>query len=193
MLLLWLVLLPVTGLSGLQVAWRGLIVEQALLTHAHRTTCWVYQALGRRRLSRWPNGLQVEAYARETKLPDGRRLIDEGWVQTNLAKVYAGVEYLRLLNWKVAWTASEGTLSPADASAVKVYGTEFYLDALRTLTEVMGPRGYLARGSKGAVAMGTLEGYYRSLLILTFGGGTNEIQRDLIGLFGLGLPRVPRH
>jgi hypothetical protein len=33
---------------------------------------------------------------------------------------------------------------------------------------------------------------YRGLLILTFGGGTNEIQRDLIGLFGLGLPRVPR-
>ena len=42
------------------------------------------------------------------------------------------------------------------------------------------------------VADGMVETLYRSLLILTFGGGTNEIQRDLIGLFGLGLPRIPR-
>ena len=39
---------------------------------------------------------------------------------------------------------------------------------------------------------GQLAGLYSALLILTFGGGTNEVQRDLIGLFGLGLPRVPR-
>ena len=48
------------------------------------------------------------------------------------------------------------------------------------------------RGSAEAVVNGHLETLYRSLLILTFGGGTNEIQRDLIGLFGLGLPRIPR-
>jgi hypothetical protein len=34
--------------------------------------------------------------------------------------------------------------------------------------------------------------YYRSMVILTFGGGTNEIQRDLIATFGLGLPRLGR-
>jgi hypothetical protein len=49
------------------------------------------------------------------------------------------------------------------------------------------------RGSKEAVAEGVLDAMYRGLMILTFGGGTNEIQRDLIGLFGLGLPRIPRH
>jgi hypothetical protein len=59
--------------------------------------------------------------------------------------------------------------------------------------EVMGPRGYLARGSERAVASGLLETLYRGLMILTFGGGVNEVQRDLIGLFGLGLPRIPRH
>ena len=29
-------------------------------------------------------------------------------------------------------------------------------------------------------------------LILTYGGGTNELQRDLIAMFGLGFPRSPR-
>jgi alkylation response protein AidB-like acyl-CoA dehydrogenase len=135
----------------------------------------------------------VRDYARETRLADGRRLIDEEWVQLNLARVHAGLEFLRLLNWKVAWSSTKGTLAPADASAVKVFGTEFYLDGFQWLMEILGPRGYLARGSPEAVAAGHLENLYRSLMILTFGGGVNEVQRDLIALFGLGLPRIPRH
>ena len=126
------------------------------------------------------------------RLADGRRLLDEEWVQLNLAKVYAGLEFLRLINWKVAWTSTKGTLSPADASATKVFGTEFYLEAFRLLMEIMGQRGYIKRGSPEAVFDGQLESLYRGLLILTFGGGTNEIQRDLISLFGLGFPRIPR-
>jgi len=132
-------------------------------------------------------------YAKSVRLADGRRLLDEEWVQVNFAKVYAGVEYLRLLNWKVASSAKKGALSPADASATKVYGTEFYLDGFQLLMEIVGPRAYLTRGSPEAVAAGHLEGLYRSLMILTFGGGVNEVQRDLIALFGLGLPRIPRH
>ncbi|RKZ09399.1 acyl-CoA dehydrogenase [bacterium] len=135
----------------------------------------------------------VVAYARETELPDGRRLIDEEWVQLNLAKVYKGLSFLRLINWKVAWSASQNSLSPADASATKVFGTEFYLDSLRLMMEVLGQQGYLTNGSAHAIAKGRCESLYRGLVILTFGGGTNEIQRDLIGLFGLGLPRIPRH
>jgi len=135
----------------------------------------------------------VRSWARATKLPDGRRVADQEWVQMNLARVYSGLEFLRLLNWKVAWSSTQGRLDPADASSVKVFGTEWYVESFRLLMEVLGPRAYLKRGSPDAVLMGHLEVLYRSLLILTFGGGTNEIQRDLIGLFGLGFPRVPRH
>ncbi len=60
------------------------------------------------------------------------------------------------------------------------------------MMEVMGQRGYLRHESDEAIANGIVETLFRSLLILTFGGGTNEIQRDLIGLFGLRLPRIPR-
>jgi alkylation response protein AidB-like acyl-CoA dehydrogenase len=58
--------------------------------------------------------------------------------------------------------------------------------------EVIGQAGYLRRGSPGAVLKGRLEMYARSMVILTFGGGTNEIQRDLIAIFGLGMPRSLR-
>jgi alkylation response protein AidB-like acyl-CoA dehydrogenase len=52
----------------------------------------------------------------------------------------------------------------------------------------MGPEGAIKRGSTGAVLRGRVERSYRGTLILTFGGGTNEIQRDLIAGFGLLMP-----
>jgi len=135
---------------------------------------------------------ETKRYAMSTRLADGRRVIDQEWVQTHLARVFAGLEFLRLVNWKVAWTGSQGRLDVADASTIKVFGTEFYLQSFRLLMEILGPRAYLKRGSPDDVLQGRLELNYRSLLILTFGGGTNEIQRDLIGMFGLGIPRAPR-
>jgi alkylation response protein AidB-like acyl-CoA dehydrogenase len=154
--------------------------------------------LNHERVTLCSSGLLEQSYeatlrfAQQTKLPDGRRVADQEWVQLNLARVYAGLEFLRLLNWKVAWTGSQGKLDVADASSIKVFGTEWYLESFRLLMEIIGPRAALRRGTPGAVALGQLEQLYRSLLILTFGGGTNEVQRDLIGLFGLRLPRVPR-
>ena len=135
---------------------------------------------------------EVRRWASETKLGGGRRVIDQEWVRVNLARVWSGLQFIRLLNWKVAWQGTQGRLDVADASSLKVFGTEWYMQSFRLLMEVLGPQSYLQRGSPEALLLGRLETNYRSLLILTFGGGTNEIQRDLIGLFGLRLPRVPR-
>ena len=135
---------------------------------------------------------ETVAWAHDTKRPEGGRVIDQEWVQIGLARVAAGLEFLRLINWKVAWTGTQGRLDVADASTIKVFGTEFYLESFRILMEIVGPRAYLRRGSRDAVGVARMEMLYRSLLILTFGGGTNEVQRDLIGMFGLGLPRMPR-
>ena len=134
----------------------------------------------------------VRAWAQDTKLADGRRVIDQEWVQVHLARVYARLEFLKLINWKVAWTATQGHLDVADASTIKVFGTEFYMEAFKLLLEVVGQAGYLTRDTPDSVLAGRLEMYARSLVILTFGGGTNEIQRDLIAIFGLGLPRSLR-
>jgi 3-oxocholest-4-en-26-oyl-CoA dehydrogenase alpha subunit len=134
----------------------------------------------------------VRRWARATVLVDGRRVIDQEWVRLSLARVAARAEFLRLVNWKVAWALTTGELNPADASATKVFGTELYCEAYRLLLEVLGQPGYLRRGTPGAVLRGRLERSYAGTLILTFGGGTNEIQRDIIAMIGLGMPRAPR-
>ncbi|HUY65960.1 MAG TPA: acyl-CoA dehydrogenase family protein [Acidimicrobiales bacterium] len=134
---------------------------------------------------------ETRRWAQREKLADGRRVIDRQWVQLHLARVHARAEYLKLLNWKVAWAADKG-LNPADASATKVFGTEFALEAYRLLLEVVGQAGYLPEGSPGAVLQGKLERSSRSQTIFTFGGGTNEVQRDIIAMVGLGMPRAPR-
>jgi alkylation response protein AidB-like acyl-CoA dehydrogenase len=135
---------------------------------------------------------EVREWAQTTKLPDGRRVVDQEWVQLSLARVAARLEFLRLINWKVAWTATEGRLDVADASSIKVFGTEFYLEAFRLLMEIVGQVAYVKSGSPEAVLKSRMERMYRSLIILTFGGGTNEIQRDLISVFGLGMPMASR-
>ena len=134
---------------------------------------------------------QVREWAQNTKDVHGNRLIDSEWVQLNLARVLAKVEYLKLINWELA-SAKTGTLNPADASAAKVFGTELATEAYRLLMEVLGTSATLRSGSPGALLRGRIERMHRSALILTFGGGTNEIQRDIIGMVALGLPRVNR-
>jgi alkylation response protein AidB-like acyl-CoA dehydrogenase len=135
---------------------------------------------------------EVTAWARETRLADGRRVIDQEWVRLKLARVRARWQALKLLVWRQAWCMTQGTLNFADASAVKVYASEFYVDAYRELLEVLGQRGYLKEGSPEALLQGRLEFIYRATLILTFGGGTNEIQRDIIAMAGLRMPRSLR-
>ncbi|NTY59461.1 acyl-CoA dehydrogenase family protein [Mycolicibacterium sphagni] len=134
---------------------------------------------------------QVREWAQNTKDVHGNRLIDSEWVQLNLARVLAKVEYLKLINWELA-SAKTGTLNPADASAAKVFGTELATEAYRLLMEILGPSATLRQDSHGALLRGRVERMHRAALILTFGGGTNEIQRDIIGMVALGLPRVNR-
>ena len=119
-------------------------------------------------------------------------MIDQEWVQLSLARVHARLEFLRLINWKIASASEKGQLQPADASATKVFGTEFYIEAFRLLMEILGQHSYLKDDAPGALLQSRLKNSYRGLIILTFGGGTNEVQRDLIAVFGLGMPLAPR-
>ena len=134
----------------------------------------------------------VLAWARETKTADGTRVIDREWVRVNLARIVAKVDALKVFNWRVAAALEGGELNPADASAMKVFGTELAVDAYRVMLEVLGQAGYLPDGSPGAVLRGRLEQAYRHAPVGTFGGGVNEVQREIVAMAGLGMPRGPR-
>jgi len=108
-----------------------------------------------------------------------------------IARVHSRLEFLRLINWKIASQAAKGALQPADASATKVFGTEFFLEAYGLLMEIIGPESAL-RDEHADRIRSRLESTYQGTLVLTFGGGTNEVQRDLVSMFGLGFPRAKR-
>jgi alkylation response protein AidB-like acyl-CoA dehydrogenase len=134
----------------------------------------------------------VLRWARETRLADGSRVIDREWVRVALARVLAKIDALKLANWKVAVALSDGDLNPADASAMKVMGTELRVEALRVLMDVVGSAAYLTGDAVGAALHGELEQAYRHAPVGTFGGGVNEVQREIVALAGLGMPRAPR-
>ncbi|WP_018255599.1 acyl-CoA dehydrogenase family protein [Salinispora mooreana] len=134
---------------------------------------------------------EVRDWALATTLPSGQRVIDQEWVQLHLARVHAKAEFLKVYNWRLAAESAAG-IDPAAASATKVYGTEFAIEAYRLLMEVLGANASVRQGSRGALLHGRVERLHRAALILTFGGGTNEVQRDIIATVGLGLPAARR-
>lgn len=135
---------------------------------------------------------QVCQWCASTRDARGEPLINTPWVKENLARTALELETLKLLVWKQAWAMQSGNPAMADSSAAKVYGSEFFVEAYRRLLEITGQAGTLTRDSAGAVLQGKLEHRYRVASVLTFGGGTNEIQRDIIAAAGLWLPRAAR-
>lgn len=128
------------------------------------------------------------------KAPDenGHRAIDKPWVRTALAECYARLEAMRLINFRIASDLENHKMDVALASTTKVYGAETNIDVLHKLMEIVGSAGLINSDSAAAVLYGELDYETRGAPMLTFGGGTNEIQRELIAQFGLGMPRTVR-
>jgi alkylation response protein AidB-like acyl-CoA dehydrogenase len=129
---------------------------------------------------------EVIGWARSTGV------IEQEWARVLLARVHAKAEVLKLMNWRVAAASDHAAPGPAAASATKLYGTELATEAYRLLMEVLGESACIRDGSPGAALRGRIERMHRSSLILTFGGGTNEVQRDIIAAAALGLPAMRR-
>ncbi|ANS26794.1 acyl-CoA dehydrogenase family protein [Rhodococcus opacus] len=118
--------------------------------------------------------------------------LDIPWVQMDFARTHAKLEAMRLLNWKMTAAVARDALSGADAGATKTYGTETHVDVYRTLLGILGAAGRLRPGSPGAILAGQIEQISRQSVVNTFGGGVNEVLRDMVGTLGLGLAREKR-
>jgi alkylation response protein AidB-like acyl-CoA dehydrogenase len=118
-------------------------------------------------------------------------VLDEPDVRRALGEVTAAFRVNELLNWAVARAAEEGGIDVADASASKVFASDQAQRLGRLLAEVVHRYGDPSEpGTKRL--MEYLDAQAKRNLVLTFGGGVNEVQRELIAMFGLNLPRVPR-
>jgi 3-oxocholest-4-en-26-oyl-CoA dehydrogenase alpha subunit len=140
-------------------------------------------ALGGRMIQLWE---QTLVWAKETGV------IAKPWVQLEFARTYAKLEAMRLMNWKLAAAVGDHTLRGEQAGAAKAYGTETHIDLQRTLFQILGAAGRIRTGSHAAVLHGQVEQLSRQGLVNTFGGGVNEVLRDMIATMGLGMPRSKR-
>jgi alkylation response protein AidB-like acyl-CoA dehydrogenase len=131
---------------------------------------------------------RVLGWAASQTGPDGRPLLAQPGVRRALGRAYASLHLNELLNWQVAAT---DTVDVADASVTKVWSAEQTQHVGRLLEEVVARHGDPA-GEETAELCRWLDIQAKRNTVLTFGGGVNEIQRELIATAGLGLPRVPR-
>ncbi|MBB2740835.1 UNVERIFIED_ORG: hypothetical protein FHR35_000655 [Microbispora rosea subsp. rosea] len=176
-----------TYYSGVRVPADAVVGEVnggwRLITHQLNHERIGLAALGGRMIQLWE---QVAGWARDNgamELP---------WVQRDLARAYARLEAMRLVNWKMTDAVARNALSGADAGAAKVYGTETHIDVQRTLSGIIGAGGRVRPESPGAVLAGQIEQLSRQGIVNTFGGGVNEVLRDMVATQGLGLPRAGR-
>ncbi|MGI9604071.1 MAG: acyl-CoA dehydrogenase family protein [Acidimicrobiales bacterium] len=134
----------------------------------------------------------VVRWAAVTPSGEGGVVIDLPWVQMDLARCHAKLEALNLFNWRMTVDVENGELTPDRASSAKVYGTEALNDVYHALLNVLGAEAHLRDGSPGALLRGEVESAGRAAQINTFGGGVNEIQREIVAWLGLGMARASR-
>jgi len=103
-------------------------------------------------------------------------------VRHRLAELSVQIESARLLNYRAAWMVDQGLMPNAEASMTKVVTTELQASVSAAVLELVEPDSFAAELARHM---------YRQAPYLRFGGGTNEIQRDIIAQRGLGLPRGP--
>ncbi|MBF0661522.1 acyl-CoA dehydrogenase family protein [Rhodococcus sp. (in: high G+C Gram-positive bacteria)] len=129
---------------------------------------------------------EVLAWAKQEPVGPGV-LFDVPWVRKTLAEVYALLSAADLVNLRLVSDIAANTLGGGDSAAAKIFGTEGVVTAYGMLQEVLGARGLLRPGSHGAVVEGRVESLARRAQNNTFGGGTNEVLREIVAAKTLGM------
>jgi alkylation response protein AidB-like acyl-CoA dehydrogenase len=120
---------------------------------------------------------------------DGVTPIDHADVRRALGEIHVMWRINELLNWQVA--AAGDHIDVADASATKVFATERIQAIGRLAEEIVGKYGNPAEADT-AELLYWLDQQTKRNLVITFGGGVNEVMREMIAASGLKVPRVPR-
>ncbi|MGU3585293.1 acyl-CoA dehydrogenase family protein [Rhodococcus sp. C26F] len=146
--------------------------------------------LNHERVMLGPAGRVAGIYDRLVEWVRAHELRDRPEVRRALGEIHATWRLNELLNWQVA-ASSNDAVDIADASATKVFATERIQRVGRLAEEIVGAFGDPADDDT-ADLLRWLDMMAKRNVVITFGGGVNEVMRELIATAGLGMPRVPR-
>jgi alkylation response protein AidB-like acyl-CoA dehydrogenase len=121
-----------------------------------------------------------------------RPLCEDPVVRQQIAELYSAVNAAHWLSYSVASHLEDGNYATVPSTILKVMVTELRTRISRTAMSILGLAGQLGTGDADAPAGGVFEQQYRVAPMFRFGGGTNEVMRDVIAQRGLKLPRTPR-
>jgi alkylation response protein AidB-like acyl-CoA dehydrogenase len=131
---------------------------------------------------------RVQAWASKPR-GNGVTPIDQEDVKRSLGEIHSIWRVNELLNWQVA--SSGETVEIADAAATKVFSTERIQRIGRLAEEIVAKYGNPAE-EETAEMLRWLDSHTKRNLVITFGGGVNEVMREQVAAAGLKVPRVPR-
>ncbi|MBI2304081.1 MAG: acyl-CoA dehydrogenase family protein [Chloroflexi bacterium] len=131
---------------------------------------------------------QFIALARDVR-HNGKPLLQEARVRNCLADLHIELQVARWLAYRVAWMQSQGQVPNYQASQIRLFSTQLQQKVARAAMDLLGLYGQLVPGSKYAPLDGRVEKEFLFSYCYTIRGGTADIQRNIIALRGLGLPR----
>lgn len=159
-----------------------------LVGEEHKGWKLITTQLNHERVMLGPHGSIGSQYDKVRAWAAERSLLEHPQVRAGLGEVRAILRINELLNWQVASTEDASVM---DACSTKIFGSTQVQRVGRVLTQLVDRYGDPNDPATAELA-DWLDITARRNLVLTFGGGVSEIQRELITQFGLGLPRVPR-
>ncbi|MEE8471078.1 MAG: acyl-CoA dehydrogenase family protein, partial [Dehalococcoidia bacterium] len=127
-------------------------------------------------------------YVNETK-EDGASLADDPLIRDELAEVAVENEVLRMMCYHIAWMYSKGLHPSYESSMSLLFTSELIRRLANVGMRALGPYGQLDRDSKWAVLNARIARACLGSISIGVGGGSNEIQRNIVAMRGLGLPR----
>jgi alkylation response protein AidB-like acyl-CoA dehydrogenase len=127
-------------------------------------------------------------YCNETKV-NGARLLDDPLVRHKLAEIAIEIEVGKYMVYRVVSLQARKEPGSIEAAVCKLYNTEMNVRLANTGIEILGLYGQLQKDSKWAQLMGRFQKSYLYAIAMVIGGGSSEIQRNIIAMRGLSLPR----
>jgi len=168
------------------------VPKECLVGEENKGFQYMLMQLAHERINLVPHSISVRTiedcvkWARDIRL-NGKPVAEQQWVKNKLAEMTVEAEVLKLLNYKATWLMTKGVVPHVESAMSKALGSEQFLRVTGGCLQIMGLYGQLTTGSKYAPFNGMVERYHQMFLMLTFGGGTNEVMRDIMAMMGLGM------